>query len=252
MCFAIPRGKTTYIGTTDDDYKGSQDNINITKEEVSYLISGVNSTFPEQRIQNGDVISSWAGLRPLIEEEGKASTEISRKDEIFISSTGMITIAGGKLTGYRLMAKRAVDLIFSKETCKTQQISIDGNFKTKFKSYHDFKQYLCTNYKINDLKSDYLIQNYGLNSISILDHYKGSKQKLICCELKYCLEQEGVFNLLDFFIRRTGQMYFDPTSILNDLDNVVTSYNEVILKLGMKTVNHNQILDELKRQINFH
>ena len=84
MCFAIPRGGTTYIGTTDDDYKGSQDEINITKEEVSYLISGVNSTFTEQRIQISDVISSWAGLRPLIEEEGKASTEISRKDEIFI------------------------------------------------------------------------------------------------------------------------------------------------------------------------
>ena len=64
MCFAIPRGGTTYIGTTDDDYKGSQDKINITKEEVSYLINGANSTFTEQRIQISDIISSWAGLRP--------------------------------------------------------------------------------------------------------------------------------------------------------------------------------------------
>ena len=89
-----------------DDYKGNKDDINITKEEVNYLINGVNATFPKQRIENSDIISSWAGLRPLIEEQGKASTEISRKDEIFISSTGMITIAGGKLTGYRLMAKK--------------------------------------------------------------------------------------------------------------------------------------------------
>ena len=251
MCFAIPRGKTTYIGTTDDDYKGNKDNINITKEEVSYLINGVNANFPKQRIQNSDIISSWAGLRPLIEEEGKASTEISRKDEIFISSTGMITIAGGKLTGYRLMAKRAVDLIFSKKTCKTQNISIDGNFQTEFRSYHDFKQYLCSHYKINDFKADYLIQNYGLNSKSILDDYNGSKQKLICCELKYCLEKEGVFNLLDFFIRRTGQMYFDPTSISNDLDHVVSFYNKVISKLGMDKVSENQIINELEHQISF-
>ena len=251
MCFAIPRGKTTYIGTTDDDYKGNKDDINITKEEVNYLINGVNNIFPEQRIQNGDIISSWAGLRPLIEEEGKASTEISRKDEIFISSSGMITIAGGKLTGYRLMAKRAVDLIFSKENCKTQNISIEGNFKPKFASYYGFKQYLCSNYKIDDLKADYLIQNYGLNSISILEDYKSSKQKLICCELKYCLEKEGVFNLLDFFIRRTGQMYFDPTSISNDLEHVVSYYNKVISKLGMDMVNEKQILNELEHQINF-
>ena len=251
MCFAIPRGGTTYIGTTDDDYKGSQDKINITKEEVSYLINGVNSTFTEQRIQNSDIISSWAGLRPLIEEEGKASTEISRKDEIFISKTGMITIAGGKLTGYRLMAKRAVDLIFSKEKCRTQNISIDGNFKPKFKSYYDFKQYLCLNYKINDLKSDYFIQNYGLNSISILDDFQDAKQKLICCEMKYCFEKEGVFSLSDFFYRRTGQMYFDPKSVTNDLDEVVSYYNQFISKFGIKTVSKKEILSELENQINF-
>ena len=95
----------------------------------------------------------------------------------------MITIAGGKLTGYRLMAKRAVDMIFSKKTCRTKNISIDGNFKPKFKSYHDFKQHLCLYYNINDLKSDYFIQNYGLNSISILDDFQGKKQKLICLSL---------------------------------------------------------------------
>ena len=62
-------------------------------------------------------------------------------------------------------------MIFSKKTCG-QKYSIDGNFKPKFKSYHDFKQHLCLYYNINDLKSDYFIQNYGLNSISILDDFK--------------------------------------------------------------------------------
>ena len=176
MCFAIPRGETTYIGTTDDDYKGSQDKINITKEEVSYLINGANSTFTEQRIQISDIISSWAGLRPLIEEEGKASTEISRKDEIFISKTGMITIAGGKLTGYRLMAKRAVDMIFSKKTCRTKISPLMVILNLNLNRTNDFKQHLCLYYNINDLKSDYFIQNYGLNSISILDDFQ-SKNK---------------------------------------------------------------------------
>ena len=110
---------------------------------------------------------------------------------------------------------------------------------------------MCLNYKINDLKSDYFIQNYGLNSISILDDFQGKKQKLICCEMKYCLEKEGVFSLLDFFYRRTCQMYFDQKSVINDLDDVVSYYNRLISKFGIKTVSKKEILSELENQINF-
>ena len=58
-----------------------------------------------------DIQSSWAGLRPLIHEDGKSPSELSRKDEIFVSASGLISIAGGKLTGYRKMAERTVDKI---------------------------------------------------------------------------------------------------------------------------------------------
>ncbi len=251
MCFAIPRGKVTYIGTTDDDFKGSQDKINITNEEVSYLINGVNTIFNNHKIQKRDIISSWAGLRPLIEEEGKASTEISRKDEIFISKSGMITIAGGKLTGYRLMARKAVDLIFPNQTCSTQNISIDGNFKPQFESYQKLNQYLCSTYNLEKVKSDYLIQNYGVNSLSICDDYKNGTDKLICCELKYCIEKEGVFSLLDFIIRRTGLMYFDPNSIINNLDELVSFYNSFTSKIWGKSIKKDQIINEVKNHTNF-
>ena len=61
------------------------------------------------RLTQADCLTTWAGLRPLIYEAGKSSKEISRKDEVWISASGLITIAGGKLTGYRKMAEAAVD-----------------------------------------------------------------------------------------------------------------------------------------------
>ena len=130
MLFAVPRGETTYFGTTDTVYKGDISNPKISLKDVNYLISSVNTTFPKLKLENSDIISSWAGLRPLINNVDKKSSELSRKDEIFISSSGLISIAGGKLTGYRKMAERVVN-IFSKKPCITKSLSIIINESTE-------------------------------------------------------------------------------------------------------------------------
>ena len=109
MIFAIPRGRITYIGTTDTDYHGDLDDVRTDKKDVEYLLDGVKHIFPEITLTLANVESSWAGLRPLIEEEGKSASELSRKDEIFESKSGLLSIAGGKLTGYRKMAERILD-----------------------------------------------------------------------------------------------------------------------------------------------
>ena len=101
MIFAIPRERTTYIGTTDTTYQGSKEEVLTTQEDAAYIINATNRTFPNLELTINDIESSWAGLRPLIHEDGKSASELSRKDEIFVSETGLISIAGGKLTGYR-------------------------------------------------------------------------------------------------------------------------------------------------------
>lgn len=105
MVFAIPRDGKTYVGTTDTDYVGDIAHPRMSEEDRRYLLSCVNEMFPELKLDASDVESSWAGLRPLIYEEGKSPSEVSRRDEIFRSPSGLITIAGGKLTGYRKMAE---------------------------------------------------------------------------------------------------------------------------------------------------
>jgi glycerol-3-phosphate dehydrogenase len=142
MIFAIPRGRITYVGTTDTYYDSDKDDVRTDLADAIYLISAVNNMFPSIELEMSDIESSWAGLRPLIHEEGKSASELSRKDEIFTSDSGLISIAGGKLTGYRKMAERVVNRIGRKmeedrgrelRECTTDKIPLCGNEFSNFK-----------------------------------------------------------------------------------------------------------------------
>ena len=108
--FAIPRGDVVYLGTTDTSYAGGTDLWPpVTREDVEYLLAPANRDFTGPPLTPEDVVASWAGLRPLVAEPGKAAREMSRKDEIWIGAAGMVTLAGGKLTGYRPMARATLE-----------------------------------------------------------------------------------------------------------------------------------------------
>lgn len=110
--FVIPRGEIVYIGTTDTSWHG-EDALwpRIEREDVEYLLEPVTRYFDVPALVPEDVTAAWAGLRPLIAQAGKAAREMSRKDEIWVGSGGMLTIAGGKLTGFRKMAEEVLDAV---------------------------------------------------------------------------------------------------------------------------------------------
>jgi glycerol-3-phosphate dehydrogenase len=114
VLFALPWGERTYVGTTDTDYDGAPGEEAATLEDVDYLIAASNHHFPSKLISREDVISTWAGLRPLIAPEPEvgemSESQVSREHQIVIGGDGLITIAGGKLTTYRKMAKECVDV----------------------------------------------------------------------------------------------------------------------------------------------
>ena len=112
--FAIPHGDSVYLGTTDTDYAGRYDDPPITVEDAEYLLAAANHAFRVEPLSLHDVVGAWAGLRPLLHEEGRKPSEISRKDEIMIGPTGLISVAGGKLTTYRRMAQRILRLVLAR------------------------------------------------------------------------------------------------------------------------------------------
>lgn len=109
--FVVPWRGRVNIGTTDTDYQGDKDSPGVTSAEVDEILTAVNVYFPKARLEVADVLSSWAGLRPLISDrKAKKSNQVSRKEELIETEDGMISISGGKLTTYRQMAETTVDL----------------------------------------------------------------------------------------------------------------------------------------------
>jgi glycerol-3-phosphate dehydrogenase len=126
--FALPWLGRTLIGTTDEDYSGPLDHVPPSTGDVEYLLDAVNDFFSTS-LSSGDVVGAFAGVRPLISaRDTKKSVDISRKAELYETSSGMITITGGKLTTWRRMAKQVVDRLVEREAreapCRTSEIPL--------------------------------------------------------------------------------------------------------------------------------
>lgn len=229
MIFAIPRGRITYVGTTDTEYSGSKNKVLADKSDVLYLINAVNNMFPDQKLEISDVVSSWAGLRPLIHEEGKSASELSRKDELFESPAGLLSIAGGKLTGYRKMAERVVDAVVKKmhdldeerhfSKIQTETISLGGYTFESPAEVKGFEKHVAARLgatRAARYLAWYLVSTYGKQTdliLSLLDTETDNEDLLIEAECRYTMKYELVMNLSDFFVRRTGRLYFDIESV---------------------------------------
>ncbi|WP_234859465.1 glycerol-3-phosphate dehydrogenase/oxidase [Aquimarina aquimarini] len=231
MIFAIPRGRVTYVGTTDTSYKGNLNRVVATQQDATYLLKAVQYMFPDLELTQKDIESNWAGLRPLIHEEGKDPSELSRRDEVFVSKTGLISIAGGKLTGYRKMAQRAIDEVldtmsderkskFSDSHTDTILLTSDPLKNTQeVEEYSDQVARELKKMQIDDLYySSYLVSTYGKQTDVILNKTRSFTnemmiERLIRAELWYSVYYEMTNGLADFFVRRTGRLYFDIDSV---------------------------------------
>lgn len=235
MMFAIPREEITYIGTTDTTYTGDLDFPYATADDVRYVLAAANAMFPSIQLSSNDILSTWAGLRPLIYEEHKAPSELSRKDEIFFSSSGLISIAGGKLTGFRKMAERVVDVVAQQLSrqlqhrpgkCQTESLILSGGdfgFYDK-DGVNVYKQRLIKETAHIGLEIQHitaLVDRYGTHASMILNQmhqYEAVSadvgNRLLMAELDYGIRQEMVMNLSDFLIRRTGRLYFERPRLL--------------------------------------
>jgi glycerol-3-phosphate dehydrogenase len=127
--FALPWLGQSLIGTTDRDYEGSLEHPQPDPDDIEYLLKAVNRFF-ERDFGFEDVAGAFAGVRPLIsaDTDSKKSVDISRKAELFETSSGMITITGGKFTTWRRMAKMVVDRLVEREfreaPCRTHEIPL--------------------------------------------------------------------------------------------------------------------------------
>ncbi|MEA2142110.1 MAG: glycerol-3-phosphate dehydrogenase, partial [Solirubrobacteraceae bacterium] len=126
--FVLPWLGRTLIGTTDADYEGELDHIAPSAEDIDYLLGATNKFF-ETEITPEELTGAYAGVRPLISTgDPKKSVDISRRAELYETSSGMLTITGGKLTTFRRMAKHVVDRLVERDgrdaPCRTHEIPL--------------------------------------------------------------------------------------------------------------------------------
>lgn len=266
MIFAIPRGKVTYVGTTDTNFNLDKDNVQTDLADAIYLISAVNNMFPDIHLEMDDIVSSWAGLRPLIHEEGKSASELSRKDEIFTSDTGLISIAGGKLTGYRKMAERTVNRIAQRMEdehgvelvqCSTDKLPLCGSAFKKFKHVKKYMDEISNRLQTEGFTAYdawYLVTTYGIQTDLILATYANLRNKdpyvrLIRAEVQFSIAHEMSVTPMDFFIRRTGRLYFDIDSVREYMQPVLDEFQKAF---GYSKQEIQQFKEKLLNELDTH
>ncbi|WP_100402993.1 glycerol-3-phosphate dehydrogenase/oxidase [Bacillus sp. FJAT-42315] len=225
MIFAIPRDGKAYVGTTDTFFDKDTANPKMLAEDRDYILKAIRYMFPEVKVEASDVESSWAGVRPLIYEEGKDPSEISRKDEIWEGDSGLITIAGGKLTGYRKMAEMVVDLVSQRlsaeegksfKAVQTLHMPISGGDvggSSNFEFFIHKKENEAVSFGLTKEQGRKLTQMYGSNVDELFKVAATNEQQAlptdIYAQIVYAIQHEMVAKPVDFFIRRTGAVFFN-------------------------------------------
>ncbi|MCO7151845.1 glycerol-3-phosphate dehydrogenase/oxidase [Vagococcus lutrae] len=269
MMFAIPREGKVYVGTTDTFYDKDQREPGVTMEDVTYILNAVNQVFDIEPLTLADIESSWSGVRPLIHEEGKSPSEISRKDEIFHSETGLYSIAGGKLTGYRKMAEEIVDKVlkdlsqnegYTYVPCATKHLTLSGGDVGGGDGFAEFKarhiELGVSEYGLTAEEADKLVQRYGSNVTAVYNYLDQNQEtrlpRIEAAMLQYGLEHEMTIHPIDFLLRRSSYMLFNMArcqEIYQDVINEMASYYDWSEEYQEQMIEETET--EIKQHINF-
>ncbi len=218
--FIIPWRGYSLIGTTDKEYLGSPDDWKVTLESINALIDEVNASFSDKiKVSYDDVIYSYGGLRPLVENQTEDVYESSRKYEIFDNSTdgieGLLTVEGGKYTTSRNLALHVVDAACKKLKIKAVKSETDKNYLAgceieDIEAYIEYCSKLLETFESKQV--DYLARIYGTELTALMETAAKDKkltEKLnadgeILAQVVYAINEEMAFSLNDILFRRTG------------------------------------------------
>lgn len=261
MIFAVPRDGKTYVGTTDTFYEGDPKVMQISASDRDYLLDAIHYIFPELTLTETHIESSWAGVRPLIHEEGKNPSEISRKDEIWESEKGLITMAGGKLTGYRKMAETVIDKVTKKlaeeeniqtKPCITKKLPISGGDmggSAHMKTFLKKKIAEGESIGLSQEESRKLAVLYGTNVDQVYAYVKEGHAvmpPILYAQLLYAINYEMAVKPVDFFIRRTGAMFFNIDQVKQWKAQVTAEMSKVF---EWSAAERTQYTEELEEEI---
>ena len=280
MIFTIPREGKTYFGTTDTDFRGDYAHPTVEQGDVDYLLGIINKKYPSAHLTIDDVEASWAGVRPLIEVEVEgneaadaatgasvsdstsAPSAVSRGSSLTEAEDGLITLAGGKLTDYRIMANGAMDKILEKLHDKfsknftlqdSAEIKVAGGDFDSDNAEEELARIAKEGEEAGLSKADAteIANLFGSEAEQIYDYARTIKPAdgLSLGEtaaLDYSLAEEMTLTPVDYLLRRTYHILF-KSDTLNEVKTGVV--NHMADYYGWDKVQREEYETELKNEI---
>jgi glycerol-3-phosphate dehydrogenase len=210
--FAVPRGEITYLGTTDTFYSETEYWPEIERGDVDYLFEAAARSFRTDPLETRDVVASWTGIRPLIMQAGKKPSEISRRNEVWTGPGGVLSIAGGKLTAYRMMAQRVVDTVAERLETRTapetsHTVPLVGGDVDPDSRVRELAS------RTGEVTARRLVSLYGSEADDV-----AADGGDLEAEVRQAVRREGALQLEDYWVRRGARAWFDADAGLSVLE----------------------------------
>ncbi len=260
IVFGIPRHDMIIIGTTDTDFKGELDGVVATKDDIQYLLKIVGEYFPGAQLTEKDIIATYAGIRPLVDDGSKTEGKTSREHKI-ISNTklGITFVMGGKYTTYRKMSQDVVETILK---------CFDIESKVKFcnSKTNEALNPLCTVDQLDKAKYlaqswsqifhlqlnevSFLVERHGMEAEEILKFGKLNKLSMWEVELHHAVRNTMCLHLVDFFTRRTPLFLAEKNHGI-ELAEILALHmqNELNWSESQRNDEKNKLVDHIRHEL---
>jgi glycerol-3-phosphate dehydrogenase len=225
VMFVLPWGSLSYIGTTDTDTSEAPDQLSVSADDIVYLLRSANARFPSARLSVEDVRATWAGLRPLLADRPRATSNRSREHALVQGSGGMLSVVGGKLTTYRAMSAEVVDLAMRElrhrdgrqrhGEARTDEDPLPGGETADLSQFRDRGLELG----IPPASVDHLLRHYGTEAAGIFNLGGADRRLLrplaephpaIEAEVIHAVRRELAQTVEDVLVRRFHLYYEQP------------------------------------------
>ena len=243
VMFALPWGDLSYVGTTDTDADASPDALRVTAADVTYLLRSANAAFPDAHLTSNDVVSAWVGLRPLLREDHAHPSQVSREHRVLESPHGLISIAGGKLTTYRVMARDVVDRVAARlheldgrplpPRAQTDRQPLPGGEAAELEVLVEAARARGA----SETTARHLVAYYGSEAAAVLNLVDRDRplgepivagRPEIWAEVTYGVEREMAVRLQDILIRRLHLFYEAPDQAQSVVPKVAARMKQLL------------------------
>lgn len=246
IVFAIPRHDMIIIGTTDTDFTGNPQEVKASAEDVEYLLKITNEYFPTAKLTPQDILSSYAGVRPLVKDNSSSEGKTSREHVILSDERGFTFVAGGKYTTYRLMSEQILDRVLSSWSFEEQAAFKQCETNRPLNKYVTFEMMALGGTQAHTEKELLLLQRYGAEFTEIIKKY-GNQKTYWQLEAYQAIYSTMCFNLVDFYTRRVPLMLSQKDHGLGLIEEISAVFKS---ELKWSTEQTQQQQQNLKNYIN--